>query len=597
MHKLDDGRMLMAAYDDIKRFFEENNIIGKTIKDIVPARYDYIILNIEEVDDFLHKDARSVINTDGQVCLVFDDDSNFEIEYSGDGPVILGYNTANFSDYKQYDGSCYKLGTLFQHCIGRSIAGIYFEKTDTKMMFPSYCGIDLSEEDDGVNQIKIDLNDGTALIARGSIDWFLFEHVTGSGDHLEVGYPQLISELNEEVYEFYFEDWIRETNTDYKKMMSIVKDMQKDQKETESGLRQYPSVRLQDAIFKYPPDWEAMEEAVKAGADVNMCYEEDGDDTYLSELYFVYVQTKIGILEEGEDWKKVATEKGIDGQYLPRITKFFLDHGFDVNRNHHAHGGMALYNLLFSSYDGYMLECARLLLDAGADLFYHPYGEYEDIIDCVYSEWDFYNGNDTMGESDDVKAKALEKMVELLEAYADQQRPYISTERKDGGDYLICLYRGEREDWEMRDISEEKYYIVEETVGGALLRSVLEKYLDDELPPNKERFDTKGFDYWGSNYYTLDVFEKLLDELHDLQWRLLESFDEVPSEITSMLWIADFRKTNTTHDTDPESKKIEYARDNVGLIIDFYQRFTNQMRELLKIGVEQNYPYVLVEGP
>lgn len=595
MHKLDDGRMLMAAYDDIKRFFEENNIIGKTIKNIVPARYDYIIQNIEDIEDFLHKEVDSVIDTDGQVCLVFDDGSNFEIEFNGDGPVILGYNAANFDDYEQYDGRCYKLSTLFQHCIGRSIAGVHFEKTDTKMMFPSYCGIDLSEEDDGVNQIRIDLNDGTALVASGSLDWFTFEHISDIDDYPEVGIPELISELNQEAYEFYFEDWIRETNTDYKKMMSIVKDMQKDQKETESGLRQYPSVRLQDAIFKYPPDWEAMEEAVKAGADVNMCYKDDSDDTYLAELYFCYVQNKIGILEENEDWHTVAKKNAIDGQYLPRITKFFLDHGFDVNRNHHAHGGMALYRLLFSSYDGYMLECARLLLEAGADLFFHPFGEYENVISCACSEMDFYNENGDPRDRDPVKVKALEKMIELLEHYAESRRIVLIPEYVEASDTHFFLCNCESGGWGEHQSHEEEFCIREET-RDILLWDLLDKHMDNSLQVNKDR-GYEGLDQWDPNFFTLDGFEEFLDELQGFRNKLLTEFDSIPKETLIDYWIIDPKREPRCGLTFTDEEKIEYARDNVGLYIDFFDRFIREMRRFIQIGREENYTYMVVLGP
>lgn len=210
MHKLKDERMLMASYADIERFFSENSIIGKTIEDIVPYRYDYMIQNFGDIEDFINIRTRSAIDTDGHVCILFDDGSNFEIEFCGDGPVIMGYNTADFDSYPEFDGSCYKLSTLFQYCLGHTIVGIHFEKTDKKMCFPSYCGIDMSGEDDGIKEIRFALNGGTTLMASGSLDRFSFEHFMDFGGRVEVKVAELISELNEETYSNYFANWIHE---------------------------------------------------------------------------------------------------------------------------------------------------------------------------------------------------------------------------------------------------------------------------------------------------------------------------------------------------------------------------------------------------
>lgn len=41
MRKLEDGRLLMASYSDINEFFVQNDLVGKTISDIIPFCYDY----------------------------------------------------------------------------------------------------------------------------------------------------------------------------------------------------------------------------------------------------------------------------------------------------------------------------------------------------------------------------------------------------------------------------------------------------------------------------------------------------------------------------------------------------------------------------
>ena len=208
MYILKDGRSLLASYDDLEKFFAENNIIGKIIEDIVPYCYDYMIRNIAEVDDFVNLRTQSAVDTDGRICLAFTDGSNLEIEFSGDGPIILGYNTANFEEYPKYDGSCYTLHTMFRFAIGHTIVGIHFEKTDKKMQFPEYYGMDMSKEDDGIKEIRIALNGGTTLMASGISDYFRFEHFMDFGGPVEVKYADLINELNKETYLEYFGEWI-----------------------------------------------------------------------------------------------------------------------------------------------------------------------------------------------------------------------------------------------------------------------------------------------------------------------------------------------------------------------------------------------------
>lgn len=203
---LSDSRELMVRYDDIKEFFDKNSIIGRTITDIKSAMFDYIIQNIGDIDNVYNLNARSAIDTDGQICLLFEDGDNFEIEFSGDGPIILGFNTADFEKYPKFDGNCYALRTLFKHCLGHKIVDIVFEKSDHRMLFPAYHGIDMSAYDEGINHIKIILDDDSYLVARGSIDYYNFEHHSKSGEEMRVPFKELLDELNEETLSLIFEE-------------------------------------------------------------------------------------------------------------------------------------------------------------------------------------------------------------------------------------------------------------------------------------------------------------------------------------------------------------------------------------------------------
>lgn len=205
-HSLPDGRELMVRYDDIKNFFDKNRIIGRTITDIKPAAFDYIIRNIGDIDNVYEADTESAVDTDGQICLIFEDGDDLEIEFSGDGPILLGFNTADFEKYPKPNGNCYTLRTLFKYCLGHKIVDIVFERSDHKMLFPTYCGIDTSAYDEGIDNIKIILDDGSYLLARGSIDYYNFEHHSQSGNELSIPFKELLGELNEETLSWIFDE-------------------------------------------------------------------------------------------------------------------------------------------------------------------------------------------------------------------------------------------------------------------------------------------------------------------------------------------------------------------------------------------------------
>jgi len=200
-HILEDGRELVASYKDIQAFFDRNHIAGRTIRDLRSYENDYMIKNLDDFDiETLSKwTTESAIDTDGQIAIIFSDGDHMEIEFSGNGPILLGFNTADFSKYPEYNGTCYTLRTLFQHCIGRTVDSVFFEKTDRRMEFPAYCGIDMSEDDEGIQEIRLILDDESYLSFSGNIDFFRFMHQKKNGEELRVQYSELLKELSSEM--------------------------------------------------------------------------------------------------------------------------------------------------------------------------------------------------------------------------------------------------------------------------------------------------------------------------------------------------------------------------------------------------------------
>ena len=217
----ENGMELMAAYDDISDFFRRNNVIGKRIYDIRCTDTDYMIHNLSDFEEeqLLGWSIRSAVDTDGIVALLFEDGGDLEIRYNGEGPVMLGFGLRDRLEWDPYDGEQYRFSTLFQHCIGRRIAGIKFERSNRRMRFstcrdgfdpvtgePVY--IDMAADDEGVDRIGLVLEDGTRLEASGNIDWFSLVHYDSSGEECRVPCEELLKDLTPERRRRLFEEKI-----------------------------------------------------------------------------------------------------------------------------------------------------------------------------------------------------------------------------------------------------------------------------------------------------------------------------------------------------------------------------------------------------
>lgn len=99
-----------------------------------------------------------------------------------------------------------------------------------------------------------------------------------------------------------------------------------------------------------PIDWDAFDSLLKGLEDIN-AYDEQYEETILSEF-----------ISNGESYKR--------GFILADVVRHFLAYGYDVSANDGLNGGLALRSLCFSSYDHYVLEAAKVLMNAGAPVKY-----------------------------------------------------------------------------------------------------------------------------------------------------------------------------------------------------------------------------------
>lgn len=110
-----------------------------------------------------------------------------------------------------------------------------------------------------------------------------------------------------------------------------------------------------------------------------------------------------------------------DGGKLLRLVKLFLRCGYDVRANNGFNGGMCLCQLCWASYDRYILDIAKLLLDEGADPFFEMEDEDYGVVSCI--SWKF--GYWAVGDLE---------CANLFEAYYD-----LIDAAKKGEDYH-CIY-------------------------------------------------------------------------------------------------------------------------------------------------------------
>ncbi len=137
--------------------------------------------------------------------------------------------------------------------------------------------------------------------------------------------------------------------------------------------------KLEDELIELfrsgAPDFAAAEELIRQGADVN-AVGKDPAENVLSEILIGYCATKNGdeifetsdLCEEEncEQCQKNEDKNPEPGKSMCELIRFFLAHGFDVNKFDGCYGAQCLYALTLSTFDRYFLEATKILFDAGA---------------------------------------------------------------------------------------------------------------------------------------------------------------------------------------------------------------------------------------
>lgn len=129
-----------------------------------------------------------------------------------------------------------------------------------------------------------------------------------------------------------------------------------------------------DLFCSVEPDFNKAEELIEAGADLNAKGKEE-DENILSEILMGYwslqSDNKCDACKECDDETCHNCEHNIVltfniGQSMCDTIHFFLEHGFDVNKNGGSFGAQCLHALAFATFDRYIIDATKILLDSGA---------------------------------------------------------------------------------------------------------------------------------------------------------------------------------------------------------------------------------------
>lgn len=145
---------------------------------------------------------------------------------------------------------------------------------------------------------------------------------------------------------------------------------------------------------------------------------------------------------------------------------------------------------------------------------------------------------------------------------------------------------------------------IEEDDVAQYLTPFLYKHFDEELAENKKRKDVSGFEwYLEHNFFTFDSMVLILRDIADTVDALSTGR---ANEFTEKLKIKRGTSTyqlvyakNLSDDEIAEYNANRPTEDDteIGLILDFYRRFTYRMEYMLKVGKEKGYNLISFMGP
>ena len=168
---------------------------------------------------------------------------------------------------------------------------------------------------------------------------------------------------------------------------------------------------------------------IRAGADVNAVGNQD-DENMLSQILWAYWMSGCN---DGEcDKREYCSYKDYQhcmynqnpnaGKAMCEVIRFFLDHGFDTSKCNGRYGAQCLAAVVKSTFDRYMVEATKMLLDAGAQNL--PVTSDEaDKEETPWNQIVIENSYQDKCEHDHGIANVYEAMYRIFQAI-EEGRPY-----------------------------------------------------------------------------------------------------------------------------------------------------------------------------
>ena len=123
----------------------------------------------------------------------------------------------------------------------------------------------------------------------------------------------------------------------------------------------------------------------------------------------------------------------------------------------------------------------------------------------------------------------------------------------------------------------------------------LKKHFDNNLDYNRNRGEfVDGFEWWGeANYYTYEAMTLLLKDMEKKK-ELLRTDYHNEELVELKKWFSIFYMCDRD-DEDYKNPKLDSIERNIGVVIDFYERFICKMRNMMKSHAKANLIFVV--GP
>ena len=145
---------------------------------------------------------------------------------------------------------------------------------------------------------------------------------------------------------------------------------------------------------------------------------------------------------------------------------------------------------------------------------------------------------------------------------------------------------------------------IEEDDVAQYLTPFLYKHFDEELAENKKRKDVSGFEwYLEHNFFTFDSMVLILRDIADTVDALSAGrANEFTEKLKIKRGTSTYQLVYAKNLSDDEIAKYNANRPTeddteIGLILDFYRRFTYRMEYMLKVGKEKGYNLISFMGP